>query len=122
VEALKEKFSRIPPERRSAVIWLIVTVFWFLCPIDDAVEAFLGPFALSDEVMLSIITFLKFKKSQEIALRSQQAKEIVNDKVVKKVSEKNETAGKVVGDAVNQKIDGVTNEALQGKFNMRSFK
>lgn len=46
-------------DRKKFFLWLGITIVWWLSPLDDSLEAFLGPFCLTDEVLLTIITFYK---------------------------------------------------------------
>lgn len=46
-------------DRKKFFLWLGITIVWWLSPLDDSLEAFLGSFCLTDEVLLTIMTLYK---------------------------------------------------------------
>lgn len=46
-------------DKKKFFIWLLITIVWWISPIDDTIESFLGPFCLTDEVLLTVVTCYK---------------------------------------------------------------
>lgn len=58
--AVKDK--ELKDAKNSMIISIIICIIWWVSPLDDMVESFAGPLALTDEIILTILTFIKTAK------------------------------------------------------------
>lgn len=54
--------KKLKDAKNSMIISIIICIIWWVSPLDDIVESFAGPLALTDEVVLTILAFIKTTK------------------------------------------------------------
>lgn len=56
---MQDNDQDIRKARRVTVLSVLLCIIWWISPLDDALEAFMGPFAISDEIIFTVVAFMQ---------------------------------------------------------------
>lgn len=77
--AVKDK--DLKDAKNSMIISIIICIIWWVSPLDDIVESFAGPLALTDEIIFTILAFIKTVKYASLTKACADTKSYVDIKV-----------------------------------------